>query len=188
MAINHEQVKELLGSGLSPRVVADAVGCHESYISQLLGDEEFAADVTTRRTLALSAYKRRDASIDAIEDKLLVKLNEVIDSGAFYKPDALLRAFTVLNNAKRRGPAIQETHGTAAQTIINLTIPTAVMRNLTVSSTNEVIEADGRTLISKPAHALLKDLQLSAGAQDGEAYAKAAKFLPAAAVTKDTSG
>ena len=159
MAINKEQIKELLGSGLAPGVVASAVGCDHSYISQLLGDEVFAGEVATLRTISLTADTKRDSSIDAIEDKLLAKLDEVVTDGAFYKPRDLLSAVAVVNKLQRRGKPIGSGAGPATvNNIVNIQLPAHVSKKFVTNRTNEVIEVEGQTLVTMPAHQLLRDL------------------------------
>lgn len=166
MAINQDQVKELLGNGLSVGVVASAVGCSDSYITQLLSDEEFAADVSRRRVIALSSAKQRDASIDAIEDKLLGKLKQAVDEGAFYKPADLLRAFIVLNGAKRRAAIAGQGDFVQHNTIINLNIPEPVARKFTINQQGEVVQVGEQTLVTMPTTQLLRSLAAKTGQVD----------------------
>lgn len=176
MAQSQQQIKELLGSGLTPEIVASAVGCDQSYISQLLSDENFAGEVAALRTVALANTTKRDGAINTAEDKLLDKLHEVIDSGAIYKPTDVLRAFQVVNNAHRRGQPVHAAGG-VVNNIIQLVLPTHVIRKFTTSRANEVIEVEGQTMVTMPAHTLLQRL-VTEGGTNGKSYAEAIKFLP----------
>jgi hypothetical protein len=49
MAVDNEKIKELLGSGLSNDVVASAVGCDPSYVSQLMSNETFRDGLTASK-------------------------------------------------------------------------------------------------------------------------------------------
>lgn len=196
MALDKEQIKQLLGQGLSATVVATAVGCVPAYISQLLSDSKFAEEVSSLRTAALTANNKRDSSIDKIEDGLIGQLAEIVESKQFYKPADVLRAVAVVNNMKRRGVPASETLN-INNTIVNITMPAAVRRKITINAVGEVIEADGQSLITMPSAALLSDLadqadktQKSKVLENGgpetrnsaapNKYREAARFLPAA--------
>jgi len=191
MAVSDDKIKELLAAGLPNSTVASAVGCSESYISQLMANEEFREDVINRKTAALTANTKRDLSIDSIEDKVIAKLEELVDGNHIYKPQEVLRTFQVLNAAKRRGISANE-HLHAQQTVVQLQIPPEFLRRFTgftIDGKGEVIESDGQTLVSMPASTLLK--QLSGASTDSEEqraiYQNTAKHLPdAVAANRET--
>ncbi len=186
MAVSKEQIKDLLSSGVSPTDTAAAVGCDVSYISQLLSDDRFAEEVAIKKTASLTAHARRDATIDGIEDKLLSQLNDMVDNSAFYKPRDVLHAMAVINKAIRRGPSIGVgATGTVVNNIIQLQMPEHVVRRFTTNRINEVVEVeaeDGKaqTLVTMPAHQLLRTLVANKGDDDGasEKYKESLKYLP----------
>lgn len=163
MSIDKNQARDLLGSGLSTNVVASALGCSDSYVSQLLSDEEFAAEVSRLRLLNLQSHNKRDGTINAVEDMLLEKLQNAISQNAFYKPKDLLHAFAVVNSAKRRGVVHTDTAAPAGSTIINLNIPAPVARRFTIDSRGEVLQVDEQTLVTMPTGQLLRTLQEQTG-------------------------
>jgi hypothetical protein len=162
--VSKDQVKELLGTGLSVSVVASAVGCADGYITQLMSDADFASEVTRLKIINLQASSKRDDSINGIEDKILRKLTSAIDENAFYRPRDLLHAFAVINNAKRRGvAATSDSNIAAGTTIINLNIPATVAKKFTISQQGEVLEVDDQTLITMPTGQLLSSLAKGEG-------------------------
>lgn len=163
MSIDKNQARDLLGSGLSTNVVASALGCSDGYISQLLSNEEFAAEVSRLRLLNLQSHNRRDGVVNSIEDALLEKLQDAISQNAFYKPKDLLHAFAVVNSAKRRGVTHTDTAAPAGSTIINLNIPAPVARRFTIDSRGEVLQVDEQTLVTMPTGQLLRTLQERSG-------------------------
>lgn len=157
-----EKIKELLGTGLANDVVASAVGVTPSYISQLMANEKFSADVIALRTKTLMAATARDKSWDGIEEKLLDKLEQVVSSGMIFKPQDLLRALVVANAAKRRGSTAQEAL-TGNKTVVSISIPVTVMNHYTKNAQGEVIEVttpegNTQTLSTMPAAALMRRL------------------------------
>lgn len=176
-----EKIKELLSNGLSNEVVATAVGVHPSYISQLMSDEAFSAEVISRRTQTLADVTVRDRSWDGLEDKLLAKMHELVDNQMIYKPQDVLRAVVVVNNAKRRGNTAQESL-VVHQNIVNLNIPAQVLNTYTKNITGEVIEVTSpegqqQTLVTMPAATLMS--KLAEQHQGKKEYDQIRKYLPA---------
>lgn len=138
-----DRALKLLGTGLTPTVVASALGVADSYISQLMADTEFAAKVVELRYASLESQSGRDAKYDELEDKLLEKLTDVI--AYMVKPREILDALTKINAAKRRGQTSVDTVGTVSK-IVNLTIPTIIQQNFQVSSDNQIVSVGGQEL------------------------------------------
>lgn len=178
VAVSPDRIKELLGNGLSNEVVATAVGVHPSYISQLMSNEEFAGEVVALRTQRLTSYTNRDSKWDTVEDKLLAKLEDIVDNDMIYKPTALLMALRTVNMAKRRGAVVQDSV-TVNQQIVMLSMPSTVIQSYVQNSTGEVVEVEGQTLVTMPAQALLQ--KLAASSEEKERYVRAQRFLPATA-------
>lgn len=165
MAINTQQIQDLLGTGLSNEVVASAVGVDPSYISQLMSDEEFASVVIERRSKALTANTSRDLTIDGLEDRILTKMASALDY--VVKPDQLLSFFRVINGAKRRGVPINH-QVTAKTAIVALSLPAAVKRQFTLNNKGEIVDVEDQTLVTMNSITLLQKLK----AEKGEAGAK----------------
>jgi hypothetical protein len=145
--INQERIIQLLGSGLSAEIVATAVGCDASYISQLLSNDEFAKKVTELRVISLQAATKRDNKWDTIEDKLLDKLESSVEY--IMKPRDILAALATVNAAKRRGATAQESV-TINNTVVNLSLPPRAVHNFVVNTTNQVIGVNEQSLLTMP--------------------------------------
>lgn len=139
------QALELLGVGASPSQVAAALGVTESCISQFLAQESFAASVAERRFSSLLKHTKRDDRLDALEDALIKKLENVI--AYMHKPSEIIHAFTRINQAKRRGSSAPE-HIHQQQTVISLTLPIQILNQVTVNAANQVIKAGQQDLIT----------------------------------------
>lgn len=174
--INKDRAKELLGYGASVEDVAKTLGCDHSYISQLLADEQFSAEVSNLRADKLASASARDNKINAIEDVLIERLKEAIDARMIFKAGDLLRAFAVVNKAERRGFDAPLTNA-ANQTIVNLTMPTKIINKYVTNVNNEVIEINDATLVTMPTAELLRSLQKG---DNKDVYKKVAGFLPTA--------
>lgn len=101
--IDTERAIKLLGSGIGPVAVATTLGCDASYISQLLMQDEYRDRVLALRMEGLQKQTERDGRIDALEDEILSKLENLIPYVTNMKQ--ALQAFQLLNSAKRRGAA-----------------------------------------------------------------------------------
>lgn len=182
MAASKDQVRDLLGQGLSNDVVATAVGLTPGAISAMMADEEFRDSVILLRTSNLTAHSARDRSIGALEDKILQKAHEVIDH--IYKPKEVIAVLKAVNGLVRRGVASQQAAVTN-NVIVQLNIPQTVIKQYTVNAHKEVVDVEGQTLVTVSADGLLKKLAAEKGASDNEhdrqkaeQYRQAAKYLP----------
>ncbi len=151
------KILEMLGNGLAPVIVASAIGVNESYISQLLQEEEFAKQVTERRFLNLQAATSRDRLYDSLEDHLLEKMKDLLP--LMYRPMEVLRAITVINAAKRRGASAPE-NTTIHQTVVQLSLPITVLNRFTKDINNQVIAAGEQELITINSKQLVQKLEV----------------------------
>lgn len=143
---------QLLGSGLNSITVATAVGVSDARIAQLLGMEDFAAEVTALRFQNLQKHNVIDNEYDEIEGKLLSSLKEQLPM--IMRPSDILRALQVVNNAKRRGQAAPE-NIQQQNTVVNLLMPVAITQQFTTNVNNQVIVAAGQTLETMQSSSLL---------------------------------
>src|SRR5574343_379946 len=146
-----ERALTLLGQGLGPEVVASALGVTTSVISQLLSQTEFAAKVAEARFRNLSKHNERDNAYAALEDQLLEKMRDLLPF--MVRPMEVAKVLQILNAAKRRGSSAPE-HITNQQTVIQLTIPTTMVKQFTVNSANQVIQAVQNALLTLQSAAL----------------------------------
>src|SRR4051812_31102533 len=95
-----ERIKQLLGQGLPTGIVASAVGCDPSYISQLLEDSTFHNDVLLLRAGKAEKAVARDNKWDDIEQRAIERASTLIDYVS--RPNDLVRIAALANAAKRR--------------------------------------------------------------------------------------
>lgn len=161
-----DRALSLLGQGLSPVVVASAIGVSESRISQLLSQAEFASAVAELRYKSLLSHNERDRKYDDLEDALLEKMKNILPF--MVRPMEILKALTTVNAAKRRGAGSSQEAATQT-TIVQLIMPSAVLNQYTAQSIqlnthNQVIKAGDQSLVT-----------IQSGRMDGLAAALAAK-------------
>ena len=148
---------KLLGKGINQESVASALGVSAGRISQLLSDSDFATKVANLRFEALQTHSERDAKCDELEDKLLIKLKASLS--LMTKPDTILKAYQIVNGAKRRG--LDSTSGAASATtnIVNLMLPKVITQNFVVNSNNQVVKAGDQNLFTMSSGDLLKKVE-----------------------------
>lgn len=142
-----ERAIELLGQGIAPVIVAQSLGCSESFISQLLSEEDFLKQVVELRYSALKKHNDRDSAYDALEDSLLERLQQTMSY--LMDPMKIARILQTVNAAKRRGQSTPDSI-TQQSTIVNLTIPSVIVNQFRVTKdvNNQIIEAGDQKLVT----------------------------------------
>lgn len=125
----------LLGSGISPVAVAGSLGISESRISQLLSDENFAAQVAEMRFQSLQKHNARDSNYDALEDDLMERLKDCLP--LMHRPMEILKAIQVINAAKRRGSSTPDAITEKTQ-IIQLNMPINIINKFQTNIQGQV--------------------------------------------------
>jgi len=154
--VDVERIKQLLGNGVVPSMVAEVVGCDISYISQLFKDETFASEVANVRAKDLLKLKTIDEKYDNLEDELLEKLKDLLPF--FTKPRDVLAALQMVNGAKRKATAAIGADMTSGQ-VVKLTLPNIIVNNYKINMVGGMVEVGGRDLTPLPSSILLKTLE-----------------------------
>lgn len=140
-----DKIKQLLGQGHSQVLVANAVGCSEAYISELMGVPEFSSEVTKLRIQFLEAATSRDNEIDSIEDQLIEKLKSTLPY--LVKPSDIIRTFAVINRAERRGQP-QQANKFINETHVHLHLPESIKKTFILDSRAQVVQVDDVPLLT----------------------------------------
>lgn len=138
LTTTEDRALQLLGQGTPASVVAQALGVTEGRISQLLADEEFAAEVQERRFLSTQKFTALDDQYFELEEKLVQKLNKVMP--LLTKPRDIVQAMTAVNNTKRRGAQVAAGSQTVNQQVVVLNMPEQVIRKFVSNGNNQVVE------------------------------------------------
>lgn len=146
----------MLGKGIPATQVASAVGCDDSYISQLLASEGVLDRVTQLKAEHFSHFVAQDAKVDDAEAAALQKIESLIPF--ITRPAEAVRVFGVLNAAKRRTTDSLQNANAVAQTVA-LELPSAMRVRFTVTHDKQVIEIEGRSMTTMPAKSLAARLE-----------------------------
>lgn len=151
-----DRIIEMLGHGVSAVQVAQAVGCDESYISQLLSSPEIFEAVSLAKAKHFSAYVEQDNFLDDAEKNALEKVATLIPF--ITRPSDAVRVYGVLNAAKRR-TTDAATHANAVAATVSLDLPEASRVRFTITADKQVIEIEGRSMATMPARTLAARLE-----------------------------
>src|SRR6478609_1276475 len=153
----NDRIIQLLKHGIPPSAVAKAVGCDPSYISQLMADENIREEVSLARVNDVEKGVTVDSQIKNIEEKALQRLDDLV--AYVSKPTELLRIFEVMNTAKKRTEEITGLNQQSTAPLVNITISQHAAVALRISSDNQVVEVDGRSMATLPSKQLTERLK-----------------------------
>lgn len=153
--IDRDKVVEMISRGYAQSVVASAVGCTDSFISQLLAEQEVRDAISSKRLELLERHVDTDDSVDKLEADSLKTLHRLMPF--ITDPMKALRIFQVTNSAKRKTVEPTTPADSKGVTII-LNLPPAIATKYKMSQDQQVVEVDGRSMTTLPSNVLTKRL------------------------------
>lgn len=166
----------LLSQGISTAQVAAACGVSESYISQLRADPEIREQIHEKRAADSLEDVKFDQSLEAAESIALEKIQRGLQ---FANMGQAIAAFRILNAAKKR-TVTAEQQDTNVGVTVNLVLPAAAATKYVVNRQNEIVEVEGKTMISATAKTL--DILLAEKAGEGQEIRKLGAVQRAATI------
>jgi hypothetical protein len=149
-----ERIKAMLGAGLEASVIARAVGCEPSYITQLMDDENFRDEVQTARVLNLTDATARDKRLTRLEDAAIGRLEATLPM--VMKPMEAAKILQIVNNTKRRGAEIAGGNAAGGAPVVQLMLPQAARVSFTFNSSNQIVDVEGRSMAPLPTTRLVQ--------------------------------
>ena len=153
-----ERILKFLGQGIPAERVASVIGCDNSYISQLLAEDDFKQRVQELKFANLTEATDRDRRYDKLEDKLLEKIEDDISKNpfAFKSTSEKVRNLSVINSLKRRGAGADSGASHISNTVIQLVMPTRVREKFEVitNSDNQILRAGEQDLITMQSNSI----------------------------------
>lgn len=148
-----EQAVSLIAQGLSTTQISQACGVSESYISQLRSEQsEAGADPATPQAAELSAV---DLAFDTkLETSESLALDRIERSLGFANMGQALAAFKILNGARKRKDGAAPTGNAGVTVNVTLTLPSVASARYVTNSSNEIVEVEGKTMVSATAKSL----------------------------------
>lgn len=155
-----ENILKFLSLGLPQEAVAAKLNISPGLVSQIANEAEIKQKVTEAQLKFLDAATERDQKYNELEDALLEKAKKSLPS--IFKPQDILRALTAINKAERRGATSQqmaEILNKKEQAIVEIDLPERIRTKIIKSRTQEIVEVNGRKLISKDSRLLYQEIQ-----------------------------
>lgn len=146
-----DQIIEFLSQGIPTSQIAAAVGCSDSYVSQLRADPEVQTQLAALNVNATVKDAAFDTTLERAEFMALEKIEKNLP---FANMGQALAAFKVLNSARRRKDAFQQLDMGATTINVNLTLPAHAIPKYTVNAKAEIVEVEGKTMLSATAKSL----------------------------------
>lgn len=149
--LGKEQIITMLAQGIPTSQIAAALGVDDSYISQLKADPVVQQQVAEQAAAVTLKDMEFDELLESAEEKALERIEKNIH---FANMGQALAAFRVLNGAKKRREASLNSAIGAAAVQVNLTLPAINIVNYTTNRNNEIVEVEGKTMISASVRSL----------------------------------
>lgn len=160
-----QQIIELLAQNIPTSQIAAAVGCTDSYVSQLRSDPEIQTELAKLGVEATAKDVAFDKTLERAEELALSKIEKNLP---FANMQQALAAFKILNGARKRKDAFTQIDMGATTINVNLTLPAHAIPKYTINAKAEIIEVEGQTMLSATAKSL-DNILLSRAAQTAEA-------------------
>ena len=140
-----DSVLAMLAQNIPASQVANTLGVTEGYVSQLLANEDFTAELETLKNNVTVKDLEYDEKLDRTEEAFLDRIEE---KSRFANLQQSMQAFRVLNGAKRRKDSRGHSPSGQIAEVINIVVPICVIPDYKVNRQNEIIEVEGKTMVS----------------------------------------
>lgn len=145
-----EHAIRLLAQGIPTSQVAAACGVTDSYISQLKADPDAQNKIAEQQAAASIADAEFDTDLESAEALALDKIKKNLP---FANMGQAIAAFRILNTARRRSDPVIHADSQVSVTV-NLTLPQSAVPRYVTNGQNEIIEVEGKTMLSATAKSL----------------------------------
>lgn len=163
MNLNKDQIIKMLADGIPGVQIAASLGVDESYISQLRNDPEVQEQIQALAGERTAADMKFDDLLAQAEMTALERISRNLPHANMGQS---LMAFRTLNDAKKRRDATAP--GAAANQAGNVTLvfPQQTIIHYVTNRQNEIVEVEGKTMLSATPKSLDDILAARAGNKD----------------------
>lgn len=154
-----EQIIDLIAAGVPTSQIAAAVGCTDAYVSQLKSDPEVQTILATKAVETTAKDVAFDTALERAESMALDKIEKNLP---FANLGQALVAFKTLNSARKRKDAFAQIDSSGTTINVNLMLPAQAIPTYTMSARSELIEVDGKPMITATPKSLDQILALRA--------------------------
>jgi len=144
MSSTTDQIIQYAASGVQQIQIARMLGVDDSYVSQVVNDPDNASKIQELAAEISEENRKFDDDIDASEEIALATVKRRLGMANMQQS---LVALKTLNSLKRRrdtSPAMRQQTGT----VVQLMMPQVTLVNYVANSQAEIVEVEGRTMVS----------------------------------------
>lgn len=138
-------------------MIAATVGCEASYVAQVLSVEENQEKVAVLRLEKAQGMIEHDTKIGDLEKDALEKMGRLLPMQTDIMK--VSRIFQVLNGAKKSADQGLGNIGRNAGAVVELHLPAAAHVHFRLTSDQQVIEVEGRSMVPMPSHMVAAKLK-----------------------------
>ena len=149
------RVMKLLGNGVLQVEAARACGVGEAFVSQLMKESDFIAQVNEIVSKNFALQSEIDNNYVEVERKLSERLLK--NSEMIFSTDQMLRVLKFANEAKKKTAPVQHngngsgnSDGSGNLKPVVLILPTVVVKEFVLNPQNEIVGINGQELSTLP--------------------------------------
>lgn len=136
-----------LSGGANQREAAAACGVTEGFVSQLMAEEDFKAQLKINFEKATQRAIEIDNNYEDIEKTATDSLKKLIP--LVHSPSELMKIAIAANGAKKKfAPKVSEPDGSGASggRVVNIIMPQVILNNFSMNPNSEIVAVGERTL------------------------------------------
>lgn len=155
MQISRTNLAQLIAANFTEEDIAAKLGIEVSAVSEAIARDDYLAQEVAR----IRAHRHIDNNLDLIEKRATDRLVKAIDFES--DPMKLTKIVGTINNARRRsqGELGGLVDSEASRGVVELQLPQRVAVTHKTNAQGEVIEVNGRPLLSKTSAELLQEVK-----------------------------
>jgi hypothetical protein len=138
-------ILSMLAQNIPATQIAATLGVSDSYVSQLATEEGNLELINQEKVKQTEGDIAFDRKLDIAEEEYLDKIQ---DKSKFANLQQSLQAFRILNSAKRRKESRIQAPQIAIGQIVNITMPVTMVPQMILNAKNEIVEVEGKTMVS----------------------------------------
>jgi predicted transcriptional regulator len=160
------RAKEYLGKGMKPIQVAQVLGCSPSLIAQYMSEQDFAEQVRQLQLQSSYSQALRDERLNKLEDMAIDAVEASMQNyKGLTKPEVALTILKTLNGLQRRAPVLSAGVVDADKSAgtVSISLPEFMQNavvNIQVNTSNEVVEVNGRKMLTMNSANVMKELEV----------------------------
>lgn len=154
-----DQIVNLAAKGMMQVQIARMLGVDESYVSQVVNSEDGQKAIQEQAVQITEANDKFDKQIEDLEQTALDRVKLRLNQANFQQSLAALKVLNALNKRRDTTPAARVTQGN----VVPVVLPQSIAIQFTMNAQSQIVEVEGRTMVSASAGQLAHIAQKKLG-------------------------